>query len=260
MTNEKVRKGFLSAALNIPPDNIKETVIKNANLPKTHEDEKQGILDVYLTMNDNTEIDIEIQLYYMSAWAERSTFYLSKLLAEQIGINRTYTNIKKCIGINILDFKYIKETDRFHTIYHISEDKEHIRYTDIMEWHIVELPKLPYTDDGTDLYDWVSFLKAENKEEFEVLAKKNEYLGEAFKELEIISQDEQKRIEYTARQKALYDYNTLMEENFIRGKEAGMEQGRAEGIKEGAEQLRLSLIEKMREKGYTEEQIKDFFS
>ena len=204
MRNDIVRKGFISAVLDISPESVKSTVLLNTNLPKIHEDEKQGILDVRLTMNDNTEIDIEIQLAYMSAWADRSTFYVSKMLVEQVGINKKYTNIKKCIGINILDFEYMKETERFHTVYHLREDTEH--------------PKLPKTDDGTDLYDWIKFIKAENKEEFKMLSKENEYLKTAYEALEEISADQQKRLEYTARQKALYDYNTLMEESYNRGR------------------------------------------
>lgn len=116
-------------------------------------------------MNDDTEINIEIQLAYMASWADRSAFYVSKMLVGQIGVNKKYSNLKKCIGINLLDFNYIKETNRFHTTYHISEDTEHIRYTNIMEWHIVELPKLPAMDDGTDLYDWIRLIKADSKEE-----------------------------------------------------------------------------------------------
>jgi len=58
---------------------------------------------------------------------------------------------------------------------------------------------------------------------------------------ELFSEDEQKRLEYTARQKALYDYNTIVEENFERGRE----------------QERNALIEKMRAKGMTDEQIKE---
>ena len=92
----------------------------------------------------------------MASWADRSAFYLSKMMVEQVGINKKYSNIRKCIGINILDFNYIKKTERFHTIYHISEDTEHIKFTDVMEWHIVELPKLPSIDDGTDFYDWIA--------------------------------------------------------------------------------------------------------
>ena len=255
MFNDKVRKGFLSAVLEIPVKEIKETVIKNTNLQKVHDDEKQAILDVRLVMNNDTEINIEIQLAYMASWADRSAFYVSKMLGEQIGINKKYSNFKKCIGINLLDFNYIKATKRFHTVYHISEDTEHIIFTDIMEWHIVELPKLPAIDDGSDLYNWIRFIKAENKEEFEMLAKKDEYLEEAYKQLEIISQDEQKRLEYTARQKAIYDYNTLMEENYNRGHE----DGETKGILKGKAEERRTLAEKMRADGVDEEFIRKYF-
>ncbi len=174
---------------------------------------KQGILDVYVTMNDNTEIDVEIQIAQMSAWADRSTFYLSKMFSSQVDINKRYTNLKKCITINILDFNYLKDIEKFHTVFHISEDEEHKILTDKMEWHIIELPKLPIKDDNTELYDWAKFIKAEKKEEFEMLTKNNEYLEEAFKQLEIISQDEEKRLAYISRQKAIMDYNTIAEEN-----------------------------------------------
>ncbi|MDE5558484.1 MAG: Rpn family recombination-promoting nuclease/putative transposase [Ruminococcus sp.] len=252
MFNDKVRKGFLSAVLEIPVNKIKKTVLKNTNLQKIHADEKQGILDVYLVMNDDTQIDIEIQLAYMASWADRSAFYVSKMLVEQINIDKKYSNFQKCIGINLLDFNYIKDTDRFHTVYHISEDTEHFIYTDIMEWHVVELPKLPAIDDGSDLYNWVRFIKAERKEEFEMLAKKDEYIEEAYKQLEIISQDEQKRLEYTARQKAIYDYNTLIEENYNRGE--------ATGIKKGIKQATSSIAEKMRAKGYSEQEIAELLN
>ena len=241
MRDATVRKGFLSAVLNIKADDIKETVLLNTNLSKLHEDEKQGILDVRLTMNNNTEIDIEINLAYMRAWADRSTFYVSKMLVEQVGINKRYSNIKKCIGINILDFDYIRQTKRFHTVYHISEDTEHIKYTDIIEIHIVELPKLPQIDDGTDLYDWIRFIKADNKGELEMLAQQSQYLKTAYEKLEEISADQQKRLEYTARQKALYDYNTYMEENY----ERGVEEGEAK------------MIIKLYNKGNTSEWISD---
>ena len=217
MRDEMVRKGFLSAVLNIKDTDIQSTVLLNTNLPRPHEDDKQSILDVRLTMNDTTEINIEIQLAYMSSWADRSTFYLSKMLVEQVGVNKRYSNLKKCVGISILDFNYIKQTKRFHTVYHITEDTEHIKYTDVLEMHIVELPKLPAADDLTDLYDWVKFIRAKNRSEFQMPAKENVYIKRAYDVLEEISADEQKRMEYNTRQKWLYDYNTMMEENLQRG-------------------------------------------
>ncbi|MBQ9199585.1 MAG: PD-(D/E)XK nuclease family transposase, partial [Lachnospiraceae bacterium] len=111
---------------------------------------------------------------------------------------------------------------------------------------------------GTDLYKWVQFLKAETKEEFEMIVQGNHYLESALKRLEVISQDEQKRLEYTARQKTLYDYNTFMEENYDRGYDDGRTEGKEEGKAE--EQKKLSdKIEKMRADGVSEEFIQKYF-
>ena len=76
-------------------------------------------------------------------------------------------------------------------------------------------------------------------EEFDMA---NEYIKEAVNELEVISQDEIKRMEYNARQKAIWDYNTLMEENFSRG----ILQGRAD------------LLAKMAADGVPEEIIRKY--
>ena len=62
MTDEKARIGFLAAILKIKPEDIKETQLLNTDLKKVHEDDKQGILDVRILMDDDTEADIEIQL------------------------------------------------------------------------------------------------------------------------------------------------------------------------------------------------------
>ena len=151
------------------------------------------------------------------------------------------------IGINILDFEYIQGTDKFHTTYHISEDTEHIKYTDVLEWHIVELPKLPPMTDGSQLYNWAKFINSKSEEEMKMLATQDMYIKQAYEELEVISQDEQKRLEYTARQKALYDYNTMMEENFDNGVVWGMEKGIAEGEIRKA----VAVVKKLMEQQFT---------
>ena len=58
MMDEKARIGFLSAVLNLNPADIRKTELLNTSLRKLHEDEKQGIVDVRILMNNNTEIDI----------------------------------------------------------------------------------------------------------------------------------------------------------------------------------------------------------
>ena len=55
-----------------------------------------------------------------------------------------------------------------------------------------------------------------------MLATKNTYIQSAYKTLQVISQDDQKRMEYEARQKALRDYNQGMLEAEKRGREEGI--------------------------------------
>ena len=164
MANETARTGFLAAVLELNPESIKETVILNTFLRREHEDDKQGILDVRLRMDNETEIDIEIQLSELNIWADRSLFYLAKMFTEQIKPGESYRLLKKCVSISILDFVLFNDEANFYSCFHIMEDTRHFRYTDKMEFHVIELPKLPEKEDYTKLELWAKFINAEKKE------------------------------------------------------------------------------------------------
>ena len=221
MANETARIGFLAAVLELNPESIKETVILNTFLRREHEDDKQGILDVRLRMDNEAEIDIEIQLSELNIWADRSLFYLAKMFTEQIKPGESYRLLKKCVSISILDFVLFKDEANFYSCFHIMEDTRHFRYTDKMEFHVIELPKLPVKEDYSKLELWAKFINAEKKEEFDMLAKKDPYIDSAYRQLQIISQDEQMRMEYEAREKAMRDYSEMMYEADMRGEERG---------------------------------------
>ncbi len=240
MEDKKARTGFLSAILKLNPDDIRETTILNTNLRKIHKEDKQGILDVRILMNDDTEIDIEIQLAELKVWADRSLFYMSKMYTDQIQAGENYTKFKKCVSISILNFNLfpdnLKNTqntsnknktpdDEFYSCFHIREDNHHFLYTDKMEFHVIELPKLPkeLKENNTDVLLWAKFINAEREEEFQMLASKNTYIDSAYERLQVISQDKQKQLEYEARQKAILDYNQMVLEATEKGFEQGIE-------------------------------------
>ncbi len=75
-----------------------------------------------------------------------------------------------------------------------------------------------------------------------MLATKNPYIQSAYEQLQIISQDKQKRLEYEAREKAIRDYNQLIYEST----ETGRQQGQIE------------LILNCLKKGKTCEQVSEF--
>ena len=250
MMNERARIGFLSAVLKLDPADIRKTTILNTSLRKLHEDEKLGILDVRILMNDTTEIDIEIQLSALNIWADRSLFYLAKMFTEQISTGQNYSVFKKCVSISILDFDLFHGESEFYSCFHIREDTRHILYTDKMEFHVLELPKLPkeLREDCSDLELWAKFINSERKEDFDMLAEKNTYISSAYEQLQVISQDQQKRLEYEARLKATLDYNQRMLEAEQRGIQQGIQQERenTERERQKAEQERQKAEQERR--------------
>ena len=67
----------------------------------------------------------------------------------------------------------------------MKEDKRNTIYTDKMEFHVVELPKLPkeLQEDSDDILLWAKFINAEKKEELDMLATKNPYIQSAYEQL-----------------------------------------------------------------------------
>ena len=247
MMDEQARIGFLSAVLKLNPADIRKTELLNTSLRKLHEDEKQGIVDVRILMNNHTEIDIEIQLSILNVWADRALFYLAKMYTDQIRPGQDYTVFKKCVSISILDFVLFREDPEFYSCFHIREDSRQTLYTDKMEFHVLELPKLPpeLIDGSSDILLWAKFINSERKEEFDMLATKNPYIGSAYEHLQVISQDREKRREYEAREKAIRDYNQGILEAEQRGREEGRAEGEAEAKIHG---IRILITDNIEEK------------
>lgn len=169
------------------------------------------------------------------------------------------------MSISILDFKLFPEDPEFYSCFHLREDTRHTLYTDKMEFHILELPKLPkeLQEDSSALLLWAKFINAEQKEEFDMLAEKNPYIESAYEQLQVISQDKAKRLEYEAREKAILDYNQMIYEaqaqGLAQGLEQGLEQGHKQGHEEGLEEGRkegiAALILDNLEEGFSKEKI-----
>ena len=77
------------------------------------------------------------------------------------------------------------------------------------------------------------FLGGKSRKEFEDMAEKDEYIREAYEDLKKLSLDEQKRLEYEVRQKAIRDYNSQMKSAERRGEKRGIELGEKRGIEIG---------------------------
>ena len=230
MNNPKVRKGFIAALLNVTPETIAETTLLPTALRQDYPDDKLGILDVRVLMEDRQQFDMEMQVAYFEYWDARILFYLSKIFTDQLKKGEPYENLKKCIHVSILDFIYFEDDDDCHRTICFCDEKTGKKYTDLMEIQILELRKLPKeVKNDPDILNWMRFLGGKTRREFEAMAKKDEYIEEAYRELEKLSADEQAKLEYEAREKAIRDHNSQMNSALKRGIQRGMEKGIEKG-------------------------------
>ena len=268
MEDAEVRRGFISALLDVKPEDIKTTMLLPTHLRKEHEEDKQGILDVRVFVKSKTkeeedilkeenleevsQMDLEIPLAPFPLWPERSIFYLSKMYAGAIRKGQSYDTFPKCIHVGILDFLLFEADEEYYSRFHLWEDTRRRMYSDKLELHILELPKLAKREyPQTELLKWASFFSAEKKEEFEMAVEGSSYIEKAYERLTEISADDLKRLEYEAREKAILDHTYLMNYNLNKGLAEGREEGRKEGRKEGMEQGIRAVIKFCREGSYT---------
>ena len=242
----EVRRGFIAAVLGISPEEVVSTELKPTYLRVKHQKDKLGILDVHVILNGEIQIDMEIQVAQFLFWRERSLFYLSKMYSDVILAGEGYQVLGKCIHVGILDFILFEEDEEYYSCFHLWEDKRRRIYSDKLEIHIVELPKLAKREyPETALLKWARFFNAEKKEEFEMVAKTDPHIQKAYDQLLYMSGNEEKRLLYEARQKAINDYNTQMYSNWH------------DGYSEGEEKKLIELICKKMKKNCSAEEIAD---
>ena len=273
MQNPKIRKGFIAGILKKTPEEITETILLPAETRRDYADEKLSILDVKVLLADGTRMDLEMQVAYFGSWDKRVLFYLSKLYTEQIQKGDDYEKLKKCIHVGVLDFIRFPESEECYHKINLCNCKSGEIYTDLLELHILELPKLPkvrakleqgeMVSDDEMVLQWMEFFSCKTQEDFETMAKQDEYMEEAVNTLFKLSADEQKRVDYEAREKAIRDDRAKLDWATKVGLEEGLAKGKAEGLAMAGKIVRLKLAGKTPEEISTAcdlplEQVKDF--
>ena len=242
--NNSMLKDFLEAILNI---HINKVEVKNPELTPNMADEKLGILDLKLDIDNKRVVDVEMQVSNEHNIKERSSTYLSKLAAEQLKAKQNYKELKKIITINILKYNYL-ERNSYHSIARMKyEDtsptefvdmgynKEEEEATNTFEMHFIELPKFKQKnpDCNTKLEQWLWLIDGSKEEKVEMSAKENEEINKTVEELNKLSKNPDEVAKYEEREWSIMRYNVEMETNRELGEKEGEARGRREGKKEG---------------------------
>lgn len=186
-------------------------------------------LDILARLNDGTYVNIEVQVTKQKFYTKRSLYYWSRLYGYQLKRGRHYRKLVQTIAINLLDFDHLPYSE-YHNCYHITNDRNHDRLTDDLEIHYIELRKFKFSDykklKRAD--SWIAYFSPEctNKEREEI-AMNNPAIKEALNHEMAFTKDDQQWYEYEQREKAIKDYNAIIEDN------------REEALKEGIQKNKI---------------------
>ena len=244
--NVEILTEFLKSILSISDEEYKSITFGDPHLKREKLDDKLGIVDVLVHTTNGTVVHVEMQVLQQSDMPERIAYYNAKILTSQLKIGEKYGTLKKTISIVIADFDLIDNSNKYYHVFHQSEIPTGIIFTDIIEIHTLELGKIPENHDGTQMYEWTQFLKAEQEEEFEMLAKKNPEIGKAVIELKRLSQEEENQYACIRREMEIFDHNTRMND----AKRQGITEGISQGISQGISKNRIETAQAMRAEGF----------
>ena len=153
-------------------------------------------------MDTGVQVDIEIQLTEHPAFRERVIFYLSRLYSSQISSGEQYHVLRKTISLIILDYILTPQNHCTPDTGFKTRDND-IELTDVMEVHLIELPKLKEViqqHKNNPEIAWLAFLNAKTKKKLKMAAEAEPKIAKAYTRLIEVSNDEENRRLYDERQ------------------------------------------------------------
>ena len=199
--NPKVLKSLICSLLRLRLQEIRSIQIINPIILGEAVDEKTFILDINIVLNDNTLINLEMQVENLYNWEERSLSYLCRTF-DQLQKGEEYSSAKPVIHISFLDFTPFPEYPEFYASYQFMNEKNHHIYSDKLTLRVVDLRQIELAtaeDQASGLEHWARLFKASTWEEIRMIAKKDENLLEATETLYTLNADELVRRQCEAR-------------------------------------------------------------
>ena len=239
---------------------IKSIEIKNPEMPPNLLDVKAGTLDLKVAINEDTIIDVEMQVGNENNIDDRETRYLVAMSNDQLKKGELYTQVRKLITISILKFNFYKRNS-FLNIAHMKFEnskpevyvdmgynREEEILTDKLEMITIELPKFQKQNPSIEstLNQWLWMILGE-EEKIKMAVKKNKEIKKAVEIVDTMSMDPAEWELYRSREMAILNYNIAMQNSKKQGEEIGEKRGR--------KKEKVEIARKLLKKGNSIEEI-----
>jgi len=162
-----------------------------------------SVLYVKAHTNNGERVHVGIQL--LSAAQRKNVLVLRpEYMVAQVPSYSDFLDVRQVVSIVVADYELTK-SDSYHSRFRFSTE-DGVEFTDLVEMNIIELLKLPESSDGSDLWNWIKFIKSDcDVETLDLIAEKNPQIKKAVGILKELSADERTRMLYEDREKARRD-------------------------------------------------------
>ena len=200
--NNKVLTGLIASLLHLSPSEISSVEITNPIVLGESINDKTFFLDIRVNLNQNTLINLEMQVINEHNWPERSLSYLCREF-DQLSAGQSYESVKPAIQIGLLNFTLFPDHPEFYATYKLLNVKNHTVYSDKLQLSVLDLTQIHLATDEDKAWHidfWASLFKAKTWEELHMLSQNNEYLKEASETVYHLTQEEKVRLQCQARE------------------------------------------------------------
>lgn len=233
--HKNVLRSIVCACLKLDAGDVQDIVVQNPIELGEAIDDKTFILDINVLLNNNTIINLEMQVLDLKDWSERSLSYLARSY-DNVAKGDEYINVKPVYHIGFLNYTIFPEYPEFFAKYRMMNIKNHNVYTTKFNLYVVDLTKIElatHEDVDTGLVYWTQVFKAKTWEELRQMAERNQELQEATEALYVYNQDEIVKEKCRARQ----DYY-----NHERGTQKRLEEARLALEESEAELVKSNVV------------------
>ncbi len=179
--NHEALTGLIASLLHLDPSSIRNIVIQNPLIYGHLQQEKYSVLDILVSFNDDSIIDLEMQINNLKNWTSRSLYYLCR---EYTGLHHgdDYSQVKSVYHVGFLDYTLFPEHPEFYSTYRMCNLKTGNVYNDKFTLSIIELNHIDMATEEDKAYGidkWASLFKSTTWEEVKMLAQTDPYIESA---------------------------------------------------------------------------------
>ena len=223
--NKDILISFINAVVS-KDDQVVDVSLLNPYNNKEHQSDRLSILDIKATDEKGRQYNIEMQITDQVHYNQRALYYWSRLYTSQLQEGDAFSELKKTISINVLNFDYFDEETAYHNVFKVLHAQSHKSYFEDLELHFIELHK--FDEDvshiKTTLDRWAKFLKKAHhydKATFPDELRAEPAIEKAFFSLNTLSLDKDEREIYEARLKWLRDEDAALQKAHEKGQIEG---------------------------------------